>query len=266
LSEKALARGEKAKVHIKIDTGMGRIGFLPQKETMSLIKKICSLDGLQVEGIFTHFAVADEKDKAFTRHQLEKFTRLISYLEEEGIKIPLKHAANSAAIIDLPETHFDMVRAGILLYGLYPSSEVDHKKINLIPALELKTKVSFVKKVGAGTSISYGRKYFVRDEAIIASLPLGYADGYPRKLSNQGEVLLGGKRVSVVGTICMDQFMVDASQVPDVKIGDEVVIIGRQGTECISVEEIAERLNTINYEIICMLSERIPRIYFDEKA
>ena len=154
-----------------------------------------------------------------------------------------------------------MVRAGILLYGCI-HIEVDHKKINLYCS-GLKTKVSLL---NGRDSISYGRKYFVRDEAIIASLPLGYADGYPRKLSNQGEVLLGGKRVSVVGTICMDQFMVDASQVPDVKIGDEVVIIGRQGTECISVEEIAERLNTINYEIICMLSERIPRIYFDEKA
>ncbi|MGI6683967.1 MAG: alanine racemase [Bacillota bacterium] len=266
LSRMALQKGEKAKIHIKIDTGMGRIGFLPQKETIDLIKEIVNLKGLWLEGIFTHFAVADETDKTFTWQQLEKFTWLISRLEEEGIKIPLKHAANSAAIIDLPETHLDMVRAGILLYGLYPSPGVDHKKINLIPAMELKAKVAFVKKVGSGTSISYGRKFIVPDEAVIASLPFGYADGYIRKLSNQSEILLGGKRVPVVGTICMDQLMVDASQVQGVKIGDEAVIIGRQGSEYIPVEEIAKRLNTINYEIICMLSERIPRIYLNAET
>jgi len=266
LSAKAVAKGEKAKVHLKIDTGMGRIGFLPQRETVEIIKKICSLDGLLVEGIFTHFAVADERDKTYTRQQFEKFTRLIADLKQEGIQIPLKHAANSAAIIDLPETHLDLVRAGIILYGLYPSNQVDRERINLKPALEMKAKISFVKKVCAGTSISYGRRFIAPGERVIASLPLGYADGYTRRLSNQGEILLGGKRVPVVGTVCMDQFMVDATQVPAVQMGDEAVIIGRQGTEFIPVEEIAERLNTINYEIICMLSERIPRIYLNDEA
>ncbi|MEL7568237.1 MAG: alanine racemase [Dehalobacterium sp.] len=264
LSHGALERGEKAKVHIKIDTGMGRIGFMPQKGTVELIKKIVNMEGLWVEGIFTHFAVADETDKTYTRQQFQSFTKLIADLEEEGISIPIKHAANSAAIIDLPETHLDMVRAGIILYGLYPSSEVDKGRINLIPAMEVKAKVSFVKKVGAGTSISYGRKYIVENEAVIASLPLGYADGYTRRLSNQSQVLLGGKRIPVVGTICMDQLMVNASLVPEVKIDDEVVVIGRQGKEQITVEEVAKMLKTINYEIICMISERVPRIYYNE--
>lgn len=261
LSKEALARGEKARVHIKIDTGMGRIGFPPKKETIDIVKQIAGMEGLLVEGIFTHFSVADELDKSYTKEQFHKFTHLIAALEEEGIFIPIKHAANSAAIIDLPETHLDMVRAGIILYGLYPSPEVDSNKINLQPALELKARVSFVKKVAPGTSISYGRKFITEKESVIASLPIGYADGYTRRLSNQGEVLLRGKRVPVVGTVCMDQLMIDASLIPDVKIDDEVVIIGRQGKECITVEEIAERLKTINYEIICMLSERIPRIY-----
>lgn len=264
LSLKAGERGEKARVHIKIDTGMGRIGFLPQKETVQIIRRIARLEGLTVEGIFTHFAVADEMDKTFTRQQFQKFTRLISHLEEAGVSIPIKHAANSAAIIDLPETHLDMVRAGIILYGLYPSQEVDRERIRLMPAMEVKAKVSFAKTAESGTSISYGRRYIAEKERVIASLPLGYADGYSRSLSNQGQVLLGGKRVPIVGTICMDQLMVDASLVPDVKIGDEVVIIGRQGAEHIPVEEIAGRLKTINYEIVCMLSERVPRIYFDE--
>jgi len=264
LSKVALERGRKAKVHIKIDTGMGRIGFIPQKGTIELIKRIVKMEGLWVEGIFTHFAVADETDKTYTKQQFQNFTKLIADLEGEGIFIPIKHAANSAAIIDLPETHLDMVRAGIILYGLYPSTEVDKGRINLIPAMEIKAKVSFVKKVGAGTSISYGRKYIAENEAVIASLPMGYADGYTRRLSNQSQVLLGGKRIPVVGTICMDQLMVDASLVPDVKIDDEVVVIGRQGKERITVEEIAERLKTINYEIICMISERVPRIYYNE--
>lgn len=264
LSHGALERGEKARVHIKIDTGMGRIGFIPQKRTIELIKQIVKMEGLWVEGIFTHFAVADETDKTYTRQQFRNFTKFISDLEGEGVFIPIKHAANSAAIIDLPETHLDMVRAGVILYGLYPSPEVDKERIKLIPAMEVKAKVAFVKKVGSGTSISYGRKYIVEDEAVIASLPLGYADGYTRRLSNQSQVLLGGKRVPIVGTICMDQLMVDASITPQVKVGDEAVIIGRQGQELITVEEIAERLKTINYEIICMLSERVPRIYFNK--
>ncbi|ATW25576.1 alanine racemase [Candidatus Formimonas warabiya] len=266
LSRKAQEKNRLSVIHLKIDTGMGRIGFLPNQDTVQTIKSIVRLDGLFVEGIFTHFAVADETDKSFSQYQFHQFTEFLGELQKENIEIPVKHAANSAAIIDLPETHLDMVRAGIIIYGLYPSDQVDKSRIHLRPALELKAEVSFVKKVSPGTSISYGRKFIAPKETVIASLPLGYADGYSRMLSNKGELLLGGKRVPIVGTICMDQFMVDASQVPGVKIGDEAVLIGAQGAENIPVEEIAERLNTINYEIVCMLSERVPRVYINESS
>jgi alanine racemase len=257
-------KGKRAIIHLKIDTGMGRIGFLPSSATIMEIKKIFNMPWLFVEGIFTHFAVADCLDKTFTRQQFNKFQEVVHTLEQEGVEIPLKHAANSAAVIDLPQTHLNLVRPGIIIYGLYQSKEVDQQKISLQPALTLKAKVSFVKNVALGTSISYGRRYITEKEALIATLPLGYADGFDRMLSNRGEVLLHGKRVSVVGTVCMDQFMVNASKAPDTKIGDEAVIIGVQGHEQISVEEIAERLNTINYEILCMLSQRVPRVYTEE--
>jgi len=264
LSQTANKQGKTAVVHVKIDTGMGRIGFLPKQETVQVIANISRLKGLFMEGVYTHFAVADHADKSFTRHQFSLFLDFVENLSRTGIEIPIKHAANSAAIIDMPETHLDLVRPGIIIYGLYPSGEVDQKKISLLPVMELKARVSFVKKVGAGTSISYGRKYITRKEALIASLPLGYADGYSALLSNNADILLGGKRVPVVGTVCMDQFMTDASAVPDTQIGDEAVIFGNQGMERISVEEIAKRLNTINYEILCMVSERIPRIYTNQ--
>ncbi|MDD2498493.1 MAG: alanine racemase [Desulfitobacteriaceae bacterium] len=253
--------GKQAVVHLKIDTGMGRIGFLPGLDTIRGIKKIVNMPWLFVEGIFTHFAVADCLDKTFTWQQFENFQEILKELEKEGIEIPLKHAANSAAVIDLPQTHLNLVRPGIIIYGLYPSREVDISKINLRPAMALKAQVAFVKKVAPGTSISYGRRFIAEKEAVIATLPLGYADGFGRMLSNRAEILLQGKRVRVVGTVCMDQLMVDVSEVPDTRIGDEAVIFGNQGEEQISVEEIAERLNTINYEIICMLSLRVPRLY-----
>lgn len=265
ISKAAVQMGKKAIIHIKIDTGMGRIGFLPGPETLRDIKKIMDLPGLFVEGIYTHFAVADHGDKSFTLHQLEKFTELTTQLSRAGINFPIKHAANSAAVIDIPESHFDMVRPGIIMYGLYPSKEVNKKKIELKPAMTLKAQVSFVKKVAPGFSVSYGRKFITSKDTIIASLPLGYADGYARMLSNQAQVLIGGKRVAVAGMICMDQFMVDATDVPGVRIGDEAVLFGVQGNEEISVEELAQRLNTINYEVICMLSARIPRVYINEK-
>jgi alanine racemase len=264
LSKAATARGERAIGHVKIDTGMGRIGFHTDKASVEVIKKIVSLPGLCVEGLFTHFSAADEEDKSYTRKQLTIFKEFISQLEQEGIHIPLKHAANSAGLIDMPETHFDMVRAGIILYGLYPSEEVQRNRIKLIPAMTLKTRVSFVKNVDAGDCISYGRKYTAQSERVIATLPIGYADGYPRSLTHKSQVLLGGRRVPTVGTICMDQLMVDVSSVPQVKIDDEAVIFGNQGQECITVEEIAGKLHTINYEIVCMLSERVPRVYINE--
>lgn len=264
VSGAAVQMKTRAAVHIKIDTGMGRIGFLPGNGTMEAIRRMVRLPGLFVEGIFTHFAAADWQNKDFTWEQFARFQEVLESLSRAGIDIPIKHAANSAAVLDMPETHLDMVRPGIILYGLYPSEKVRKERVSLSPAMALKTRVSFVKRVGPGTSISYGRKYITTRETLIASLPLGYADGYSRLLSNQGEVLIRGKRLPVVGTVCMDQLMVDVGELPNVSMGDEAVLFGSQGGERIAVEEIAERLNTINYEILCMVGGRVPRVYVNE--
>lgn len=261
ISKVAQKLGKIAKIHLKIDTGMGRIGFLPMAHNLDEIAKIADLPSLEIEGIYTHFACADEKNKAFTITQHERFLDFINRLKQRGIDFPIVHMANSAALIDMPETRLDMVRPGIILYGHYPSVDVSHDKINLIPAITLKARVSFVKKVPPATTISYGGTYVATEERVIASLPLGYADGFPRAFSNRGEVLIHGKKVRVVGNVCMDQIMVDVTDLDDVKIGDEAVIIGKQGDEMISLEDFAAMNNTINYEIICSLSERIPRIY-----
>ncbi len=261
VSEAAAILNKKAKVHIKIDTGMGRLGFLTNKDIGPEIKEIASLPGLELEGMFTHFAVSDIIDKEYSKKQFEKFIMIDNQLKKLGVNIPIRHLANSAAIIDLPQFHADMVRAGISLYGLYPSGEVLKDKINLRPALSFKARVANVKTVPAGTSISYGRTYITDKETKIATIPVGYADGYTRLLSNKAHVLIRGARVPVIGRICMDQFMVDVSTIPKVEIGDEVVLIGRQGEQEITADELAEILGTINYEIVCMVSHRVPRVY-----
>ncbi|MGB9791452.1 MAG: alanine racemase [Thermacetogeniaceae bacterium] len=253
--------GKIAKIHIKIDTGMGRLGFPPTKETVETIFRIAHLPGVEVEGIYTHFAAADEADKSFTEEQFSRFIWIIKQLVARGVYIRWKHCANSAALLDLQYTHLDLVRPGIVLYGLFPSPEVRHDTVRLIPVMSLKARVAFVKEVPAGTSISYGRTYVAKEPKRIATVPLGYADGYSRLLSNRGEVLIKGKRAPVVGRVCMDQIMVDVTHIPDVVQGDEVVLLGRQGEEEITAEEIAERIGTINYEVVCMISERVPRIY-----
>ena len=258
ISRTAMKKGCLAAIHLKIDTGMGADRFLPGPDALREIKEIAAMPALRLEGIFTHFAVADQQDKSFSREQWARFTCLLDELVAAGIRFPIRHAANSAAIIDLPETHLDMVRAGIIIYGLYPSREVAREKIDLRPAMALKAQVAYVKKLPPGASVSYGRRFVAPAEVVIASLPLGYADGFPRALSNQAEVLIHGQRVRVAGTVCMDQFMVDASAIPAVQTGDEAVIFGRQGDAAITVEEVAERLQTINYEVVCMISERIP--------
>ncbi len=251
----------KAKIHIKIDTGMSRLGFPVDDGTVDKIKQIAALESIEIEGIFTHFAVSDIADKTFTHQQLARFVELNAKLQANGVPIPIKHAANTGGIIDLPESHLDMVRLGISLYGLYPSDEVHKEKIQLKPALTLKADVAHIKEVLPGVSVSYGRRYTTGDKTWIATVPLGYADGYSRLLSSKAEVLIKGQRAKVVGTICMDQLMVDVGHIPGVKLGDEVVLIGRQGQDEIFADELAGHLGTINYEIVCMLSDRIPRIY-----
>lgn len=260
LSHAGVKLGKKATIHLKLDTGMGRIGINPA-EIVDFVKDLSSLPNLEVEGMFTHFAVADELDKTYTEGQFSKFMGAVKALEREGIRLPIYHVCNSAALIDLPHMHLDMVRPGIILYGLYPSSEVKKERIFLKPALSLKAKVGYIKKVGEGSSISYGRRYIAKEERSIATLPLGYADGLTRLLFAKGGALIKGKRAPLVGRVCMDQCMVDVSDILNVKDGEEAVLIGCQNGACISAEEVAQQIGTINYEVVCMISKRVPRVY-----
>ncbi len=250
------------KVHLKIDTGMSRLGFNVSKETIEAIKVIHQLPYMMVEGIYTHFATADEKDKTFTVKQYNKFMSLVEELEGEGYTFPIKHVSNSAAIIDLPKMNLDMVRAGIMLYGLYPSPEVDHQAVNLKQVMSLKVKVAQVKKLPANSGVSYGLIYKTEGERQIITLPIGYADGFTRMLTNKVEVILKNRKVPIVGRICMDQSMADATGI-EVERGDEVTIISNDPASGNTVDEIAEKLGTINYEIVCMMGKRIPRVYME---
>jgi alanine racemase len=273
LSEAAERLQTKANVHIKIDTGMGRLGLLPDSPRLSLLGKhlpgnaqrviesISRLPHVEVEGIFTHFAAADSQDKTYTLQQLERFLEFLEKLKIHGLEFSLKHAANSAALIDLPEAHLDMVRTGIALYGFYPSDEVDKKRISLVPAMTLKTRIIHLKMVPAGFHISYGLTYQTGNPTVIATVSAGYADGLNRLLSSRGQMLVRGCRAKIVGRICMDLTLLDVGQVPDISIGDEVVIFGSQGQECIPVEEIAGTLNTIHYEIVTSLGSRVERVF-----
>lgn len=261
LSEVAGKLNKKATIHIKIDSGMGRIGFLPNDDSVEEIIKISKLPNIYVEGMFTHFAKADYKDKSYTKTQFERFSWVAKKLEERGLNIPIKHVSNSAAIIDMPELNLDMVRAGIIIYGLKPSDEVQLDKIDLKPAMALKARISHVKTVPKGTGISYGQIFVTERESKIATIPIGYADGFCRLLTGKAEVSVKGKRAKIVGKICMDQCMIDVTDIEDVKVGDEVVIFGYEEGHP-HVDELAEKLGTINYEVVCMVSRRVPRVYF----
>lgn len=262
ISDAAVTLHKLAKVHIKIDSGMGRIGFLPNEKSYAEIERISQLPNLEIEGIFTHFSSADETDKAYTHMQYHRFREAIDALKARGVEIPIVHCANSAAIIDFPEYHCDMVRAGIIIYGVRPSDEVDYKKINLVPAMSVKARISNIKFLPANEAISYGRKYITTKEQKIATIPIGYADGYSRRLSNKSSVLINGQKAPIIGNICMDQCMVDVTDIQgDIKVGDEVVLFGSQGDKSISVEELAAMLDTIPYEILCDIGRRLPRLY-----
>ena len=242
-------------VHVKLETGMGRIGVKPE-DAVSFVRKVKSFKNLNLEGLFSHFSSADEKDKTFSERQLQLFDQVIGNLQLAGIEVPKKHIANSAAILDLPQSYYDIVRPGIMIYGLYPSREVSHS-IELKPAMTFKTKISEVKVVPPGTPISYGRTFITKKKTTVATLPVGYADGYNRLLSNHGEVLVKGRRAPVIGTICMDMCMVDASSVEDIRPGDEVILFDEE----LSVDEIAAKIGTINYEVVCGVNKRVPRVY-----
>lgn len=264
LSEVAIAMKRKAKIHIKLDTGMGRIGFGDNKESVKVIQDIADLDGIEIVGLFTHFACADETDKTSVCNQYHRFIAFAEQLEQKGIHIPIKHVSNSAAIIDLPQANLDMVRSGISTYGLYPSEEVDKKKIVLQPAMEIKSMVSYVKEVEAGTGISYGSTYVTKGKTKVATIPVGYADGYPRALSSRGRVLIHGISAPIIGRVCMDQFMVDVTHIDDVEEGDTVTLIGADGDNCITVEELSALAYSFNYEFVCDINKRIPRVYYKD--
>ncbi|RJQ28947.1 MAG: alanine racemase [Peptococcaceae bacterium] len=261
LAAAAVREGKRARAHVKVDTGMGRVGWPAEPPAAREILSVASLPGLEIEGIFTHFATADSKDKTYAAEQLDRFLEVIEVLRKNGLEIPFKHAANSAALLEMPESRLDMVRPGIIIYGLFPSAEVDRTLINLRPAMSLKTRVAYVKSVPAGFKVSYGCTFISGRPTTIATLPLGYADGYSRLLSAKGEVLVHGRRAPVAGRVCMDYLMVDAGHIPGVAIGDEAVLFGRQGDEEIAVDEVAGWLGTINYEVVCMVSHRVPRIF-----
>lgn len=261
LSKIALNLNKKAKIHIAIDTGMGRIGFLPNEKAIQDVCEICSLKGLEVLGIFTHFSTSDEKDKEYTYEQFKKFTDFTAKLSALGIEIPLKHVSNSGAIMDMPETYLDAVRAGIILYGYYPSNEVNKNNLSLKPALTLKASITRVQEMDEGMSISYGRTFKTERKSVIATLPIGYADGYSRLFSKNGKVIIKGKFVPIIGRICMDQCMIDVTDIGDVKVGDEVILLGEDGNLKFNADDIAEIMGTINYEILCMLKYRVPRVY-----
>ncbi len=262
LSDTAVKLGKEALVHIKIDTGMGRIGLSPTEESADIAARIQGLPGIRITGCFTHFATADEKDKTFAKKQLSDFLHFADMLRERGISNIILHVSNSAGIIDIPEANLDMVRMGISLYGHYPSEEVGKERADLHPAMSLVSCVSYVKTVPAGTPIGYGSTFVAEHEMQIATIPVGYGDGYPRQLSNKGSVLIHGQRASIVGRVCMDQFMVDVTAVPQVMVGDEVVLFGRQNDQELSVEEVSALAGSFNYEMLCNVGKRIPRVYF----
>jgi alanine racemase len=262
LSDTALRLNKKCKVHIKVDTGMTRVGIQPNDEGLSFVKEVMAMPGIEIEGIFTHFATADEADKTAAKKQLERFVSFTERIKKElGLQIPICHASNSAGILDMPEANLDMVRAGITTYGLWPSADVS-QKMDLHPALELKSHIAYIKEVEAGVPISYGGTYVTEKKTIVATIPVGYGDGYPRSLSSKGYVLIHGKKAPILGRVCMDQFMVDVTDLPEAKMDDEVTLIGKDGDAKITLEELGALSGRFNYEFACDLDKRIPRIFF----
>jgi alanine racemase len=274
-SQVASTLGAAVRLHLKVDTGMGRLGMLPQarhraepamgvrNEAVEEVIQIKRLPGLHLEGVFTHFASSDSADKSYADEQFKRFTTFLDELKRAGIEFDVRHAANSGAIIDMPQTHLDMVRAGISLYGLHPSDEVDRNAVDLKPAMRIKARIVHLKAVPAGFAVSYGMTHRTTRSTVIATVPIGYADGYSRLLSNRGSMLVNGRRAPIVGRVCMDLTMIDVGHISGAALEDEVVILGRQGDEEISADEIAGLLNTINYEVVSSITARVPRIYLD---
>jgi alanine racemase len=277
-SAQAASWGKKIRAHVKVDTGMGRLGVLAKgrsslaehktafDDAVRQVESVVGLKGLEIEGIYTHFASADSAEKSSARRQLEDFLGLLDALRMSGTEFSVRHAANSAALIDMPETHLDMVRPGISIYGLYPSQEVNRGRVSLKPAMTLKSRVIHLKKVPPGFKVSYGSTYQTTETTTIATVAIGYADGLDRLLSSQGHMLVRGRRAPIIGRICMDMTMLDVGGIPDVRIEDEVVVLGTQDGASISADEIASSLNTINYEVVSTLTQRVPRVWLPRKV
>ncbi|WP_352427610.1 alanine racemase, partial [Enterocloster asparagiformis] len=262
LSELACREGVRAKLHLAVDTGMSRIGMEPDETSAEMVLSMSRLPGIEIEGMFTHFARADERDKESARAQLAAYLNFSELLKSRGIEIPLKHCSNSAGIVEgLPSNSLDLVRAGISIYGLYPSDEVDRETVHLTPVMELKSRISYIKTIRPGTPVSYGGTFVARRPTRIATIPVGYGDGYPRSLSSRGSVLIRGRRAPILGRVCMDQFMVDVTDIPEAEEEDVVTLIGRDGGDQISVEELARLGGGFHYELICDLGKRVPRVY-----
>ncbi|MEJ8774375.1 alanine racemase [Blautia sp. HCN-1074] len=264
LSDEAVLQNKTVHIHIALDTGMTRIGYADIPESVEEIKKIAELPKLEIEGMFTHFARADEYDRSPAMVQLERYQDFSKRVEEAGVDIPLHHCSNSAGIIRVPEANLSIVRAGITIYGIYPSSEVERDIVKLAPVMELKSHITYVKDVPAGAAISYGGTYVADKKRRVATIPVGYADGYPRQLSNKGWVLIHGKKAPILGRVCMDQFMADVTEIDNVKKGDEVTLLGRDGDEFISIEEMGDLCGRFSYEFACDISPRVPRVYIKD--
>ena len=259
LSEIAKKSHCSARIHVEVDTGMGGTGVHPDK-ALSLIKLLSQIENLTIEGIFTHFHSCDEEDKSFTHEQTKIFKKTLKQLEEEKIHIPLIHAANSAAILDLPDSYFNMVRPGLILYGIFPSDYVS-RSIDLKPVMSLKTRIINLKRLDAGSTVSYGKTFKISKPTDVATIPVGYKDGFSRHLSNLGKVLVNGKQASIIGRVCMDRCFIDVTNVPNVNIGSEAVLYGKQKNETISIESSARLIDTIPYEIVCNIGRKVPKIY-----
>ncbi|OOM07292.1 alanine racemase [Clostridium saccharobutylicum] len=252
---------KQAKIHIALDTGMTRIGFQPNEDGALAVKEIATFPSLNIEGLFTHFACADEKDKSYSELQIDRYDKFVELLEEKDINISIKHMCNSAGIMEFDHHRFDMVRSGIITYGLYPSEDVNKDAIKLKPALQWKTHVVNVKNVDSGHGVSYGATYITKNKTKIATISIGYADGYPRALSSKAKVLIHGSYAPIIGRVCMDQMMIDVTNIDNVEIEDEVTLVGQDGRNAISVEELADIAGSFNYEFVCGIGKRVSRVY-----
>jgi alanine racemase len=259
LASSATSLGRRARIHVKVDTGMGRIGVRVDS-ALGFTRELSRLPSLSVEGIFTHFPCSDEEDTEFTTGQIGSFRNMLDQLSAEGIRPPIAHSANSGAVLDYVDSYFDMVRPGLLMYGCYPSPSVG-KSISVMPALTFRTRMVFIKEIDEHDSVSYGRTFRASRKTRVATIPVGYADGFIRRLSNQGQAIVGGRRVPVIGRVCMDQTMLDISDVPNARVGDEVILYGSQLGETISVEEVAGLVETAPHDVLCAIGQRVPRVY-----